>query len=85
MRNVAANKFLNKFVNPVAFRRLILLFLLLGSLFDHKRFTKLSRYFALTVVGIFVIFANLCCTKKVWKCSAKNVYIVVAFQAQPWT
>ena len=52
-----ANKFLNKFVDPVAFRRLILLFLFLGSLLlITSGLQQLSRYFALTVVGIFVMF-----------------------------
>ena len=55
---LAANKYLNKFVDPVAFRRLILLFLLLGSLLlITSGLQQLSRYFALSVVGIFVMVA----------------------------
>ena len=55
---LVANKFLNKFVDPVAFRRLILLFLLLGSLLlITSGFQQLSRIFAVSVVGIFVVVA----------------------------
>ena len=75
---LATNKFLNKFVNP-AFRRLILLFLLLGSLLlITSGLQQLSRY--LLTVGIFVMFALIYAARRKWKCSAKNIYIVVAFK-----
>ena len=72
---LAANKFLNKFVDPVAFRRLILLFLLLGSLLlITSGLQQLSRYFALTVVGIFVTFALIYAARRKCGNAAPKTY-----------
>ena len=51
-----ANKYLSKHVDPIAFRRLILLFLLLGSLLlITSGLNELSKIFAVVVVVIFVL------------------------------
>ena len=51
-----ANKYLSKYIDPIAFRRLILLFLLLGSLLlCTSGLQELSRIFAVIVVIIFII------------------------------
>ncbi len=51
-----ANKYLSKHVDPIAFRRLILLFLLLGSLLlITSGLNELSKMFAVAVVIVFAL------------------------------
>ena len=51
-----ANKYLSKHVDPIAFRRLILLFLLLGSLLlITSGLNELSKIFAVAVVIVFAL------------------------------